>query len=287
MEYPRRDSHFAHRAFRIMHKSCAAAEMGRDAFAIVAVVLHTEDAARYRGPVTFWNSQLMETLGFAKWDSFNKARQKAIDAGWLMYEPVGKRRAGRYFVTVPAHCQGIPDTPLEDDYAGDITPGSIPDNGDNSGCNGRDKQGVNEGIKRESKRGQSGGKGGYPSTLPLPLDPAPVTETASAVSSSDDDRDEGGLNAGWVLDTWNEAAAKCPELKQARAMTRDRAAKARVRLRQAGWTEIFLDALERLPVPNDDRFRWQPDLDWMLANETNVLKIVEGKYDRRQQEVPF
>jgi len=164
--YPKRNSHFAHRAFRIMHKSCAAAEMGRDAFCIVATVLHTEDAARYTGPVTFWNSQLMETLGFSKWDTFDRARGRAVDAGWLVYHQEGRRQPGRYYVTIPARFEGLSDAPLEDVSI----PCSIPPYGDNAG----DKAGINEGIKRGQSGVQSGDKQGEPPTLSLKPNPSPI-----------------------------------------------------------------------------------------------------------------
>jgi hypothetical protein len=112
-------------------------------------------------------------------------------------------------------------------------------------------------------------------------------KTASAVSPTSSADDDGHLSPDWVLSTWNEAAERAG-VPKARAMTADRTAKARKRLRHPGWADTFVEATERLPVPNDERFQWQPDLDWMLANETNALKIVEGKYERRAvSDIPF
>lgn len=154
--YPKRDSHFAHKTFRLMHKASVAAEIGRDAFCIVAVVLHTEDAARYRGPVRFYNSQLMETLGFAKWESFAKARQRAIESGWLSYAGDGKRSAGQYFVTVPDGYGDICDSPIEES-----SPESYPRNGYDQGYKEGDKagydRGYDEGYKAGYDRGVIGG----------------------------------------------------------------------------------------------------------------------------------
>ena len=147
ISYPSRDSHFAHKTFRLMHKASVAAEIGRDAFCIVAVVLHTEDAARYRGPVRFYNSQLMETLGFAKWESFAKARQRAIDCGWLVYFGDGKRSAGQYFVTVPEGYGDICDSPIEES-----SPESYPRNGYDQGY----KAGYDQGYKAGYDRGVIG-----------------------------------------------------------------------------------------------------------------------------------
>lgn len=187
LDYPTRDSHFAHKTFRLMHKASVAAEIGRDAFCIVAVVLHTEDAARYRGPVRFYNSQLMETLGFAKWESFARARQRAIDAGWLTYCGDGKRSAGQYFVTVPDGYGDICDSPIEESY---------PRNGYDQGYKEGDKAGYDRGYKAGYDEGVNGGtmpgqpgirsgdeQGELYNPIPNPIPkPNPENETVSSFS---------------------------------------------------------------------------------------------------------
>ena len=115
-DYPKRDSHFAHKAFRLLHKTCFAATDGLDAFALIAVIVHTEDAARYSGPVSFWNSQLQETLGFAKWERLDRARKAAVKSGWLNYSSTGHRKIGQYFVTIPEGCGSLSDTVIESCY---------------------------------------------------------------------------------------------------------------------------------------------------------------------------
>ncbi len=179
--YPKRSSHFAHKAFRLMHKSSLAATIGRDAFCIIAVVLHTEDAARYRGPVRYFNSQLMETLGFAKWESFNRARIKAIESGWLNYSGDGKRSAGLYFVTVPDGYELIDDSPMEETLS--------PADGYKQGYKEGYKRGYDEGIKGGINRGQwgvqPGDKGGEP-YYPIPLpNPNPIPFPDSSIVSNE------------------------------------------------------------------------------------------------------
>ena len=169
MIYPNKDSHYAHRTIRLMHKASVAAEIGRDAFCLITVIVHTEDAARYRGPVNFYNSQLMETLGFKKWDSFDRARRQAIESGWLVYEGDGKRSPGRYFVTIPDGYGMIDDGIIE---------GIIPDSGYDAGY----KAGIIEGIKRVQTGVQRGYEQGEPPTLSLI--PIPKDITAPAVSAS-------------------------------------------------------------------------------------------------------
>jgi hypothetical protein len=170
IDYPKRDKFFAHKAFRKMHKSSAAADMGRDAFCLVAVVLHTEDAARYRGPVRFFNSQLMETLGFAKWETFDKARKRAMDSGWLQYRGCGKRTAGLYWVTVPADLDDMDDLPIEESIDS-LSPKAGYKEGYKVGYKEGYDRGIIEGINGGTIGAQSGvrsgRKQGEPSTLVL------------------------------------------------------------------------------------------------------------------------
>lgn len=164
--YPARNSFFAHKFVRLLHKAAVAADIGRDAFSLLVVVAHTEDAMRYRGAAKFWNSQLIETLGFTKWDQFDKARKKAIDAGWLNYSGDGKRVAGEYFVVIPEGYEQISDSPIEESCTL-----VNPENGYNQGYKEGYKQGIIEGIKRGQSGVQTGDKQGEPS-IPIP-DPVP------------------------------------------------------------------------------------------------------------------
>jgi hypothetical protein len=163
MNYPKREPFFAHKFVRLLHKAAVAADIGRDAFSLLVVVAHTEDAMRYRGAAKFWNSQLIETLGFTKWDQFDKARRKAIESGWLSYAGDGKRTSGEYFVTIPDGYEQISDTPIEET----CTPVN-PENGYKQGYDDGYKQGIIDGIKRGQCGVQTGDKQGEPS-IPVPL----------------------------------------------------------------------------------------------------------------------
>lgn len=145
-----------------MHKAAIAAEIGRDAFSLLTVIAHTEDAMRYRGPAKFWNSQLIETLGFTKWDQFDKARRKAIEAGWLQYSGDGKRTAGEYFVTIPNGYDQISDSPIESQCTV-VNPENRYEDGYKEGY----KQGMIEGMKRVQSGVQTGYEQGEPS-IPIP-----------------------------------------------------------------------------------------------------------------------
>lgn len=113
-----------------MVKTCAASEMGQTAFMLVAIVATTEDAAGYTRPVTFFNDALLPLIGIRKWDTLDRARKSAVDAGWLEYEPPanGKRTPGRYWAKIPSHLEGLNDTPVDEEATK-----AYPMNGDDSG----------------------------------------------------------------------------------------------------------------------------------------------------------
>ncbi|PHQ34697.1 phage replication protein [Rhodopirellula bahusiensis] len=113
MNYPPRQSHHAHRITRLLFKGCAAQSIGHQAVCLVIHIAHTEDAARYQGPVRFWNSQLMEVLGFKSPKQLNNARDAAIKAGWLVYDRTNDRSVGHYWTTIPDSVSQFDDAPIE------------------------------------------------------------------------------------------------------------------------------------------------------------------------------
>src|SRR5688572_19463125 len=114
MKYPKRESFFSHKFVRILAKSCAAQDIGQNSCLLLCFIAHTEDAAKYSGPVRFWNEQLMTTMGFKSPRQLRQARDKAIEHGWLEYERTNDRSVGKYFVTIPEQFKGLPDTLIED-----------------------------------------------------------------------------------------------------------------------------------------------------------------------------
>jgi hypothetical protein len=125
--YPQRPSYFAHRYCRLLTKTCAAQDIGHIAFVLCVTIAHQEDAKRYKGPVTFYNGQLLPLVGVTKWETLANARQRAVDAGWLYYEPGkhGQRHPGRYWVTIPQELEDVADVPCDE--------GQYPAKGDREG----------------------------------------------------------------------------------------------------------------------------------------------------------
>lgn len=77
-----------------------------------------------------------------------------------------------------------------------------------------------------------------------------------------------------VFVTWNASGA----LNKPRDLTPERRKNLMTRLKDQKWP--WREAIERLPIPNDAKFKFQPTFDWLIANAGNARKVVEGNYDR-------
>lgn len=216
IDYPQKGSHYAHKTFRLMHKAMVAADYGRDVFCLLSIILHTEDAARYRGPVSYYNTQLMETLGFKKWEQFDAVRAKAIDSGWLQYEGCGKRTPGKYFVTIPEGFEQVDDGLMEECISPENGYKRGYDEGYRLGYDAGVKQGIDWGIDWGQTGGQTGGTS-YPipspspepnpspiNTPPNPQEPAKPKKSADAVGFDDigflDSHNTPDMRSAW--DDW-------------------------------------------------------------------------------------
>ena len=118
VKYPKRPQHFAYKFFRLMAKTTLANEIGPDACFFLGVIAMTEDAKRYRGPVGFYNAQLLPIAGIGSIPALIRVRDRCVNAGWLHYTPGGNRRAATYFVTIPPDVEGVKDGPI--DEGGDL-----------------------------------------------------------------------------------------------------------------------------------------------------------------------
>ena len=189
-----RPAFFANRVLRLLIKTATAQELGPDVLALLTVIVMTEDARRYRGPVTFWNDQLLPLVGFSKWERLDKARKAAVAAGWLAYEPGGRHRVGIYRVTIPAELQEVEDAAVDegrypaDGYqAGDQDSPGIPQTDNYTG--------TEPGTEPESRRGTTGATsrvttGGTslptpkPNPSPVPLPKKDAADAAGVLTKS-------------------------------------------------------------------------------------------------------
>lgn len=94
MNHIKRPTHFAHKFVRLTQKVCLAQEIGQGAVLLLCYVAHTQDAKHYTSPVTFFNEQLIPLLGLSGKRHLIAARNRAVESGWLEYEPGRKGIAG-------------------------------------------------------------------------------------------------------------------------------------------------------------------------------------------------
>ncbi len=175
--YPNREPFYSHKITRLLFKSCAAQSLGQDAVLLIIHIAHTEDAAKYQGPVRFWNSQLNEVLGFRSPKSLNNARKKAEDAGWLIYDRKNDRTDGMYWTTIPEHVTRFDDAPIEPNNH-EETPGpvSVPST-ESIPCTEQKTERERETLRNGKEKGND------PPPIPIPK-PKTYTDDKSSESVS-------------------------------------------------------------------------------------------------------
>ncbi len=143
-------------------------------------------------------------------------------------------------------------------------------------------------VQREEKRATSNEKK-EPLKEPLFIDASTGREKAYKIESEKKSHLESHLNhekratpdtvkieVEEFFDRWNKFAKKAG-LKTAIKITDKRRQKIAAMLLSDGWFDHFMEAVKKLPLKRDGG--WQPDLDWIINKEDNVLSIIEGKFD--------
>ena len=108
--YPNRKPFYCVSLGRALFESGENVLLGDKATELILYVAFKEDQFHYRGWVNFWNSQLSQILGIKSRDKFIAARQKAIDAGWLLYDRQHDRTPGLYMTLNPTEVSRSGDT---------------------------------------------------------------------------------------------------------------------------------------------------------------------------------
>jgi hypothetical protein len=92
-----------HTLNRALTRSEAAREIGLEAMLLILGIAMEEDSQQYRVPATFFILELQRMLGIRSRARLERARQKAIDSGWLIFlpGPLGDLAAGRYWTAIP------------------------------------------------------------------------------------------------------------------------------------------------------------------------------------------
>lgn len=84
-----------------------------------------------------------------------------------------------------------------------------------------------------------------------------------------------------LFDAWNTLTT--PPLPRCRELTKDRRIQIRRRLKERPLAD-WLTAMRKIEASafcrgESDRGKWRADLDWLIANTKNIVKVVEGRYD--------
>ena len=169
IDYPQRESFFAMRFLRLLTKSAAAMQVGTEGFALLMIIVGQEDACRYTRPVNFWNAQLAALIGLRGVDehALRRIRDRCVRAGWLQYAAGNKQLPARYFVTIPAAVNTLPDSSSDEspqEYSGQTA---------DIQAQTRQESGENAAGKR-----QESGRNTAPS-IPNPI-PNPIPKSAAA-----------------------------------------------------------------------------------------------------------
>jgi hypothetical protein len=101
--YPSNRIGWLHALNRALARAEAAREIGLEAMLLVLAIAMEEDSRQYRVPATFFFLELQRMLGIRSRARLEQARQKAIDAGWLIFlpGPLGDLAAARYWTVIP------------------------------------------------------------------------------------------------------------------------------------------------------------------------------------------
>jgi hypothetical protein len=113
--------------------------------------------------------------------------------------------------------------------------------------------------------------------------PYPSSSGVSGVSTPEEKPQEQKqkLSPKGLKELWNEIVQKPKVLM----LSQGRERRLRLRLREhpdVSWWEEVLHKIVASPFLRGAGNRgWQADFDWLIANDTNALKVLEGKYDKR------
>ena len=207
-DYPNRPQFFAHKFCRLLTKTAAAMEIGPEACWMLSIIAGQEDSKRYTGPVLYWNDQLRNLCGFGSHKRLRTARERAVAAGWLHYEPGHKSTAPRYWVLIPPQYTDLPDGPCDEnptEYTCEthlnngllegethLNNSQLPDS-----CNDSHLNGATEGQLR-GNQGATEGQTFLPSPSPIP----------QSINEGATERTTGGILEGnkipeavWLADT--------------------------------------------------------------------------------------
>ena len=100
--------------------------------------------------------------------------------------------------------------------------------------------------------------------------------------------DNSPLDYQLYKNTWNELAQRCPALSKIELLTDKRKRKIKQRLSKLKDFDLkFAEACQLIPdrpfLLGDSKGGWVASFDWLVANDENVLKVLEGNYNKQTE----
>lgn len=101
--YPRNRTGWLHTLNCALVRAEAAREIGLEATLLILAIAMEEDSQQYRAPAKFFFHELQRMLGIRSRARLERARQKAIDSGWLIFlpGPLEDLAAACYWTAIP------------------------------------------------------------------------------------------------------------------------------------------------------------------------------------------
>lgn len=89
-----------------------------------------------------------------------------------------------------------------------------------------------------------------------------------------------------LLDLWT-LTAKAAGLSVPRGWTPKRMVKARLRLKEHPGKEFWVEIMQKIKtspfLQGENNQGWRVDFDWLITNQENCLKIIEGRYNGKSR----
>lgn len=95
--------------------------------------------------------------------------------------------------------------------------------------------------------------------------------------------------ASEVVTRWNTLATEQPNLATVKTLSKTRIQKLNTRCKEGLTMEEFVKVLEEISVSDFLLGRsgdWAVSFDWLITNDSNWVKVVEGNYRNKEQTVP-
>jgi hypothetical protein len=112
-----------------------------------------------------------------------------------------------------------------------------------------------------------------------------LPDTTSETTTEITDSAAGAASPAFFLQIWN---SNCGQLPKLREITKSRERKLKSRLKaKPDFAKDFTDAVKHAAsnafLTGDNNRGWVAGFDWMIANDTNHVAVLEGKYDAKPQ----